>query len=85
MDEPLEVRCFCSRRPLIAVCGRDSRSGEGFVHIKTWKGQRLYAEVVVTSGTAHIRCRECLRWHRIRIVRDQVQIEEHKLPESIAI
>jgi hypothetical protein len=85
VDEPLEVRCFCARKPLLAVCGRDARTGQGFVHLKTWKGQRLYAEVVVSSGTAHIRCRDCFRWHRVRIVNTEVEIQAKKLPESIAI
>ena len=65
----LEIRCWCERRPLLAVCGRTSR-GEGFVHIKAWKGSRLLTEVVVTSGVAKIKCREigCGRWHTVRIV-----------------
>lgn len=80
-----EVRCFCQRKPLLAVCGRDSKSGEPFVHIKTWKQQRLYAEVVVTSGVVRIHCRECLRWHTIRIVRLKVDVRPEELPESIKV
>lgn len=85
MDGSLEIRCFCNRRPLLARCGRDLNSGEPFVHIKTWKKDRLYVEVVVTQGIARIRCRECMRWHTVRIVRDRMKITQEKLPDSIAL
>lgn len=64
---PLEARCYCLHRPLLAVCGI-TESGEGFVHIKAWKGQRLLTEAVVTSGEVSIRCRECGKWHTIKVV-----------------
>lgn len=81
----LNVRCFCSRHPLLAVCGRDNRTGEPFIHIKSWKSQRLYTEVVITSGSAHIRCRECLRWHVIHIKFTGVEVKPERLPESIVL
>lgn len=80
----LEVRCFCSRRPLLAVAGRDTKTGHGFVHIKSWKGGRLYVEAIVTQGVAHIRCRECLRWHTVRIIHD-VSVKQEKLPDSLPV
>lgn len=83
MDD-LHIRCFCSRQPLLAMAGRDAK-GNGFVHVKTWKGGRLYAEVVITAGEAYITCRECLRRHRVRIVHSQVETKQHELPETIAI
>lgn len=83
MDQ--EIRCFCSRKPLLAVGGRDTRTGQGFIHVKTWKGGRLYAEVVITEGTARIRCRECLRWHSVRIVKSRLEIKQEPLPESVAV
>jgi hypothetical protein len=61
------------------------RNGKGFVHIKTWKGGKLYVEAIVTDGTAHIRCRECLRWHTVRIVRERVNVTAERLPDSIAV
>lgn len=80
----LEVRCSCRSEPLLAVAGKGS-DGNGYVHIKTWKGNRLYVEVVVTSGTAHIRCRNCFRWHRIRIVKADVDVRPERLPETISV
>lgn len=79
-----DIRCFCGRKPLLAVVGVDS-DGHGFVHIKTWKGGKLYAEVVVTDGTAHLHCRECLRWHTVRIVRERVKVTQERLPSAIAV
>lgn len=84
-DGSLELRCFCRRKPLLAICGRDKRTGEPYVHIKTWKGQRLYTEVVITAGTARIHCRECLRWHTIRIKIEKVTFVQEPLPASIAV
>lgn len=63
-----DLRCFCSRRPLLAKCGRDER-GEPFIWVKVFKQGRIYGEVVATSGTVKLRCRECLRWHQVKIVR----------------
>lgn len=79
-----EVRCFCNKKPLLAVCGRDAKTGEPFVHIKTWKGNRLYVEAIVTSGIVRLRCRECYRWHTVNIVRNDIRVQEEKLPESIS-
>lgn len=62
----LEARCSCLHRPLLAVCGL-TRDGKGYVHIKAWKGQRLLTEAVVTSGEVSIRCRECGKWHTIKV------------------
>lgn len=66
-SEPLEARCSCHRHPLLAVCGRTD-DGLGFVQIKAWKGQRLLTEAIVTSGVVNIKCRECFRWHCIKLV-----------------
>jgi len=63
----LDARCSCTHRPLLAVCGR-TPDGKGFVHIKAWKGKRLLTEAVVTSGEVSIRCRECGKWHTIKVV-----------------
>lgn len=81
----LEVRCFCRRTPLLAVCGRDSGSGQPFVHVKAFKQNRIFAEVVITSGTAHIRCRECMRFHKVTIKHVGVTTKPERLPETIAL
>lgn len=63
-----ELRCFCSRQPLLAVYGLDERGGL-YVHVKIYKQARIYGEVVVTGGVVRLHCRECLRWHRV-VLRD---------------
>ncbi len=84
MTKQIEIRCVCSRRPLLAVAGRDDKTGHGFIHIKSWKGSRLYTEVVISEGTAHLRCRECLHWLKVRIVKE-VSFQSEELPTSIAV
>lgn len=79
----IEIRCFCAREPLLALCGRDA-TGEPYVHMKVHKARRLYGEMVATSGIVMLRCRECLRWHRITIKRD-VQVAEVELPYRIPV
>lgn len=74
-DLGLELRCYCSSRPLLARCGRDPVTGEPWVHVKTWKQKRLYTEVIATGGTVRIRCRECLRWMNVKIIRGAPQLE----------
>lgn len=79
---PLEVRCFCSRRPLLALCGRDDH-GEPFVHQKVYKQGKVFGEMVATGGTVRLRCRECLRWVRINL--PGVEVNHEELPKSITL
>jgi hypothetical protein len=79
----VEVRCFCSRAPLLAIAGRD-RTGEPYVHMKVHKQRRLYGEMVAISGVVMLRCRECLRWHRVTVKRT-VEVEQAELPRRIPV
>ena len=74
-DEGIPLRCYCNGHPLLAMCGVDEH-GEPWVHVKVWKSQRLYAEMIASSGVVRLRCRKCLRWHRVRIVRGAPTLEE---------
>lgn len=85
MADPLEVRCFCSGTPLLAICGRDTKTHQPFIHIKTWKGQRLYAEIIITEGVARIRCRKCMRFHTVRIRPTDVDVKQERLPDSLVL
>lgn len=69
-----EVRCFCSRSPLLAVFGMN-KSGEPFIHVKVWKQKRLYTELAVTGKSAKvsIKCRDCYRWSNIFITDSMVR------------
>jgi hypothetical protein len=58
------LNCFCARRPLLAMYGRDER-GRTYIHVKVFKQRRVFAEFIVFGGEVAINCRECFRWHRI--------------------
>lgn len=36
------------------------------MHVKVYKGQRLFGEVIAT-GDVKIRCRNCFRWYKVVI------------------
>ena len=74
----IPLRCYCRERPLLAMCGRDHKTGEPWVHVKSWKGDKLYVEIVVNSGVVRLRCRACMRWHRVKIVRGAPKLREDK-------
>lgn len=60
-----ELRCTCHREPMLAVFGIED--GKPYVHVKVYKGRRIYSEVVVTDGVVRLLCRDCGRWYRITI------------------
>ena len=78
MSESIEgdpLRCFCSGHPILAVVKLDSRR-HPFVHIKVYKGRRIYAEIVFSRGDMRVRCRDCYRWHQIRIIQEHAVLED---------
>lgn len=77
-----ELRCFCSRAPLLAVYG--IKDGELYIHVKIYKQRRIYGEVLITSGKVKLHCRECLRWHTVTMRgRDAVVLEEDSVPPTL--
>jgi len=60
-----ELRCFCRQTPLLAVYGIED--GKLFVHVKIYKARRIFGEILVTEGKVKLRCRDCLRWHTVRL------------------
>lgn len=66
-DATVRIECFCNRKPLLARAGRDSRTRRSFVWVKVVKNGQTIAEVVLTNGTIQVRCRECLRFHKITL------------------
>lgn len=77
-----ELRCFCSQNPLLATYGLDKKE-RLFVHVKVWKQRRIYGELVFEGGVVKIRCRNCLRWHRVIFQQGDVSLQESKPPENI--
>lgn len=78
-----ELRCTCSRRPLLALYGRGT-DGLLFLHLKVFKGRRLYAEAIFTEGIVRLHCRECLRWNTVRILQPgKPRAVQEELPPEI--
>jgi len=73
------LRCFCSTRPILAVVKKDSFNAP-FVHIKSYKQRRIFTEIVFNKGEMRVRCRDCFRWHKIRILKEKAVLEE--LPDE---
>lgn len=69
-----ELRCFCSRKPLLATYG--IKDGKLFVHVKIYKAKRIFGEFVIEGGIVKLRCRDCKRWHKIRLVQDKAVLEK---------
>lgn len=78
-----ELRCFCSRHPLLATYGIDSK-GRLYVHVRVFKQARLFGEVIA-FGDVKLHCRECLRWHTVVIKQagDAELREETALPAVV--
>ena len=76
------LRCFCRRTPLLATYGLDE-NGEVYIHVKVYKSHRIYGEVVITKGIVKLHCRECMRWHTIRIVGKEARLVESPAPANI--
>lgn len=70
-----ELRCFCHSEPLLATYGIDGK-GKLFVHVKIWKARRIFGELVIEGGIVKIRCRNCLRWHVVRINQHHATLQE---------
>lgn len=70
-----ELRCFCSKQPLLALYGYSLRRGL-YVHIKVYKQKRIFGEIMVTGegSRVDITCRECLRHHVLRISGGEVSL-----------
>jgi hypothetical protein len=81
-----ELRCMCARKPLLGKYGKDSK-GNLYVHVKIFKQKRIYGEIVFTHGVVRLRCRECFRWHTVRIrqPKESVSFTEEPLPVDIPV
>lgn len=84
MPEALEIRCHCSRRPMLARAGRDA-NGALFVHMKVFKQGRIFGEMVTMRGPVWLRCRECLRWTRIVIEGENLDFSSQRLPAQFSV
>ncbi len=80
-----DLRCFCTRKPLLGKYGRDA-DGLLYIHVRVYKQTRMYGEFVFHGGLVRLRCRECLRWHKVTIHQTVgVKIKPEELPPGIAV
>jgi hypothetical protein len=69
-----EIRC--ARAPLLATYGT-YKGGKPYIHIKVYKQRRICGEVFISADAeVKIRCRECLRLQRARIVSNRPMMQE---------
>ena len=54
--------------------------GKVYIHIKIYKQGRVFGETYHVDGTVLMRCRNCMRWHRVRIVNAVPKLEETETP-----
>ena len=73
-----KLNCTCRHHPLLAMWGLDT-DGRPYVHVKVFKGGRLYAEVF-SKHTLQITCRDCFR--KLNIIIRQGRAELTRLQES---
>ena len=74
-----KLNCFCARKPLLAIWGNDE-DGKPYVHVRIFKQNRIYGDVIAYGGVVKVRCRECFRWHRIRFVQERAELMEIPTP-----
>lgn len=61
-----DLRCGCPHRTKLGEWGRNAE-GAAYLHIRIFKGGRIFGEVLATSGTVTVLCRDCGRWMTVRI------------------
>lgn len=84
MRKEKELRCFCRNEPLLATYGLGPNE-KLFVHVKVYKQNRIYGELIFEGGVVRIRCRNCLRWHRVIFKNESAALSEEQstVPETL--
>lgn len=60
------IHCVCKYKPKLAVYGIN-KDGKLFVHVKIYKGNRIFGEFIAEGGIFKIKCRDCFRWYNIHM------------------
>lgn len=87
MREPTkhQLRCFCSRNPLLGVYGIDNK-GRTYVHCRVYKQSKIYGDWISYGGEVKILCRDCFRWHVITFTgpnNSRAILEESATPAEV--
>lgn len=61
--------------------------GRPYVHIKVFKQARVFSEFIAYGGEVALKCRECVRWHRIvfRNQTDKAELHEVQQPAEVIV
>lgn len=78
-----DLRCFCSRQPLLAVYGVDEK-GRLYVHQRVYKQGRVFGESFFYGGTIQLLCRECLHWQEV-VFREPNTVTLHEIDPPQAL
>jgi len=83
-----DLRCFCRRRPLLALYGVDARESL-YVEVKVYKQRIIFGHVIMKlrDGEVKLFCRECHRWYIVTVVADstaELKEVENPIPEEAA-
>jgi hypothetical protein len=79
-SESGEIRCVCSRTPLLAKYGLED--GKPWIHLRVYKQHKIYGEAFFTGGEVHLHCRECLRWMTLKLTGRVIKVEKSESPLS---
>lgn len=82
MNNPIEVRCLCRRQPILAIAGRGDE-GHAILQVKQTKSGHVTTNVVLTSGSCRVQCRDCHRWMNISINKEKVLTEMNSKVHSV--
>jgi hypothetical protein len=81
--DSLDLRCHCSRRPLL---GRAVKvDNKWFLHVKIFKSGKIYGEMWLENGRVRLRCRECLRWLTVTVKPVPAMIDEEASSEMMQV
>jgi len=78
-----DLRCFCRRKPLLALYGID-KTGHLYVEVKVYKQRVIFGHIVMRlrDGEISLFCRECHRWYVISVRPDDIAVLQ-EIPSPI--
>jgi hypothetical protein len=82
LGEKKPIKCFCSRKPLLAMFGVDE-DGLLYIHVKWYKGDKIYGEILARGGVVSLKCRDCFRWYKIFINQNLPSLVQTEAPQEL--
>ena len=66
---------------MLAVYGIDT-DGKLYIHVKIYKQRRVFGELIIKNGEVNILCRDCYRWHTIKMTGRTASLHEMQNPPA---